>query len=191
MYIDKRLKLVIPVYGEDNESVKAYVHASSISTEVFRKYFLPISKTFAAIHSEGLGKIAGPRVADQLLQNVCESMDPEGKIGYWADVRKGLVAEIYRLALVLMPSENGWEAIPFEDTKKRQLLDPEDASEVEAAIVFFTLGSVMYQRHVRRTMLEGSAQLWGAQITLSNCTEFIDSLQKSTVGGSSGETATA
>jgi hypothetical protein len=61
--IDKKLNLVVPVAG-------GWVHAVPISYAIFEKYFLPISKAFAQVYSEGLGTLAGPRVAHLLLKKI-------------------------------------------------------------------------------------------------------------------------
>jgi hypothetical protein len=176
--IDRSLKLIIPVTEADGEHVRAYVYAQAISAEIFDRYFLEISKTFAAIHSEGLGPLAGPRIADKMLRRVCESL------GNWDDVQKGLVAEIHRLTIYVAPGEKGWEPSPYADAK----LEAEDRSEIEAALVFFTCGSAMYTRDMRPGRLGFAASLWGAQTTSQSVTEFIASLRTSNEGGNSGET---
>lgn len=184
MQINRKLHLVIPVSGEDGQ-IRAYVHASAISSELFDRYFLVISKTFAAIHGEGLGVLAGPRVADKMLRHVAESM------GQWEEVRAGLVAEIERLATVLVVGEAGWEPVPLHDVKKRALLEAEDLAEIEAALTFFIVGSAMYVREIRASNLEAAASFWGAQISSLPCTAFAASLTTSTAAAPSGGTAPA
>lgn len=186
--IDKQLHLVIPIYDEDGETIRAYVHATAISADIFDKYFLVISKTFAALHNEGLGNVAGPRVADKMLRLVSEQLkmwDGDG------GVKKGLIAEIHRLAVVLAPGEDGWEATPFADAKKRKLIGEDDAAEVEGALVFFTCSSLMLVRTLRPVMLEGAASLWGAQISSLDSTAYLASLRTSTAAASTGAAAGA
>ena len=67
MKIDKKLNLVIPIETDDGT---LYVHSMPIRREIFDTYFLVLSKTFAAIHGEGLGEIAGPRVAALILKKI-------------------------------------------------------------------------------------------------------------------------
>lgn len=179
MRIDRKLHLVIPLTGTDG-SIRTYVHSTAITSDIFEKYWLVISKTFAAIHSEGLGNVAGPRVADKLLKMTAE------QLGIWKDVQTGLVAEIQRLTNVLVQGDDGWELMPFHDAKKQGLLEPEDAAEVEAAVTFFTVASSMYRREIRALMLAGAAELWGAQISSQNCTDTLTSLQTSTEAANSG-----
>lgn len=173
----KALHLAIPVYEDDGSTSRAYVHATAISADIFDKYFLPISKTFAALHTEGLGNFAGPRVADKMLRLVSEQLKMwDGDAG----VKKGLIAEIHRLAVVMAPGEDGWEAVPFTDAKKRNLISEDEAAEIEGALVFFTCSWHMLVRTVRQPMLEGAASLWGAQISSLDSTAFLASLRTST-----------
>jgi hypothetical protein len=184
MRIDKRLNLVIPVERADGAMI--YVHSTPISVEVFDTYFLVIAKTFGAIYSEGLGVIAGPRVADKLLRKVAQDMGAwEGAGG----VRDGLVAEMRRLSNVLSPGAQGWEMLPFDDAKARGVIDAADAAEIEAAITFFTVASAMHRRTDQADILGSAMSLWGARIESLSCTELMNSLRTSTVAASSGATA--
>lgn len=186
MKIDKSLNLVIPVSRDDGSTI--YVHAAPIEPEVFTRYFLVIAKTFAAIYGEGLGPIAGPRVAAKLLKKIATDMGawdgPEG-------VEVGLVNAINRLANVLVPTANGWETLPYHDAFRQGTIGAEDASEIGNALAFFTVAYSMHRREERRSILEGASKIWGSQITSSNCSEFASSLPKSTATASSGATAAA
>ena len=102
MRINKALNLVIPVDWEMGGQI--FVHSTPISREVFEQYFLVISKTFAAIFSQGLGAVAGPRIAYLMLKKTAEDM------GLWAGpagVGAGLMNEMIRLSNVIMPDEKG------------------------------------------------------------------------------------
>jgi len=169
MRIDKRLNLVTEVQTE-NGSV--FVHSAPISREVFEKYFLVISKTFAAIIAEGLSFVSGPRVAALMLKKVASDSGVwEGNDG----VNKGLMAEIRRLSNVSMPSENGWKSVPFQDVIDKGLMDEADIAEVEGLVAFFICASAMSRRIEIRSVLERMS-VWGSSITLLNSTEFADSL---------------
>src|SRR5690348_319822 len=98
MKINRQLHLVIPLTGTDG-SIRTYVHSTAISSDLFEKYWLVISKTFAQMHAEGLGNLAGPRVADKLLRATAE------QLGTWPDVKSGLVAEIHRLTNVCVQTD--------------------------------------------------------------------------------------
>lgn len=169
MRIDKRLNLVTEVQTE-NGSV--FVHSAPISREVFEKYFLIISKTFAGIISEGLSFVSGPRVAALMLKKIATDNGIwDGKDG----VNIGLMAEIRRLSNVVMPSETGWKTVPFQDVIDRGLLSQDDVAEVEGLIAFFICASAMSRRNEVQSVLE-KMSLWGSSITLLNSTEFADSL---------------
>ena len=60
MRLDNKLNLITEIETDDKATI--FVHSTPISRDVFEKYFLVISKTFASIISEGLSFISGPRV---------------------------------------------------------------------------------------------------------------------------------
>lgn len=183
MRIDRRLNFVIPI---DQDGKTLYVHAMPISREVFERYAIVIAKTFAAIYNEGLGILAGPRVAAHVLKKIAVAS------GEWdgdGGVARGLMAEIRRLANVLLPGPKGWETVPLEDAIRREMIDPDDASEVENAIVFFCVASSMHKRAELKVVLDGASKFWGARVESLNCTEFAASLPMSTAGASTGATS--
>jgi hypothetical protein len=181
--ISKDLYLVVPVVGADGVTI--YVHGTSISRAVFDTYYLVIARTFTVLYSQGLGELSGPRVAAYVLRDVAKDLGIlEGQTG----VERGLMAEIKRLANVIVPgSPDG--ALPLVDAISQGLLDEDDVSEVENALVYFTVASRMHKKTDREALLRGAATLWHAQISSLRCTEYSASLQTSTVTESSGETA--
>ncbi len=190
MKIDKKLNLIVPVYEDDEKTVRCHVHSTPISRETFEKYFLVISQTFGSIYNQGLGKTAGPAVS-MLLLKMCAERDKswDGDDG----VEKGLVEEIRRLTTVVVPASEGggWQTVPLKIAADRGFLTKDDMAEVENAIVFFIVNSAMLQRAQRREMLEEASNLWGARISSSTPTEFIASLPKSTATAHSGEPQSA
>lgn len=185
MKIDRKLNIVIPVERGDGV---AYVHATPISREVFERYFLVISKAFAAIYNEGLGIMAGPAVAGLILKKVADDM------GVWdgpGGVQMGLVAEIRRLSNVICPGPNGWAMVPMQEAVDRNYFDADDVAEVENALAYFTVASSMHKKASLKAFLDGASELWGGQITSSSCTDFLNSLPTSTETASTGVKATA
>ncbi|HDS0142823.1 TPA: hypothetical protein QDU44_005309, partial [Escherichia coli] len=92
MKIAKNLNLIIPVRTEKGNG---WIHATPISKEVFKEHFFILSKTFSAIFSEGLGVVAGPRVACLMLEKISRDS------GLWdgeKGIRNTLINEIIRLA---------------------------------------------------------------------------------------------
>lgn len=184
MRIDKKLNLIVPI---ETAAGTTYIHSTPIGREAFDKYFLVISKTFAAIYSEGLSVIAGPRVAAMMLKKISEIAGvwdgPEG-------VELGLMAEIRRMSNVVRLTENGWQPIPLQMALDKGLLDSEDIEEAEGAIVFFTLASLMHRRNEIPEVLGGLCRLWGTQTSFLSVMEYQKSLPTSTPDANTGETAT-
>jgi hypothetical protein len=188
MKLDRRLNIVLSL---ETPSGPIYVHSAPISREVFELYFSVISQTFAAIYSEGHGPISGPRIAALLLKQVATSIPrptrDEPTRTAWPDVERGLMNEIRRLTNVIMPGPKGWMTIPLEEGLRTNNIDAMDASEVENAIVFFTVCSIMHRKADLPDVLAIMSKLWGAQTTSSNCTEFSASLPTSIADENSGE----
>ena len=182
MRLNEKLHLVVPIYDE-NDDPNSYVHSAPLSREVFESHFLLISKTFTAIHAEGLGEIAGPRVASLIMRKVAERM--RNMESYQA-----LMNEIRRLTNVLTREGGRWAMIPFQDAMDRKAIPAGDLAEVENAIVFFMLLSAMQQRRMLAHFLTGAAELWGAQISSLDCTAFAASLPISTATANTGASPT-
>jgi hypothetical protein len=181
MKINRALNLVIPI---ETDKGQIFVHSTPISREVFEQYFLVISKTFASIFSQGLGAIAGPRIAYLMLKKTSEEM------GIWSGVggvEYGLVNEIIRLSNVLMPTAKGWKSIPLHSAIEKGTLDSETVAEVEGELIFFTCVSMMNKRIQIEGIMDTVNGLWGSLTTSSNSTEFMNSLMTSTEAESSGE----
>lgn len=185
MELDRKLNFVIPI---ERTHGTVYVHAQPIDRDVFEKYFLEISKTFAKLQYESLGIIAGPRTCGMLLKKISQELGTwEGAEG----VQQGLFGEITRLCNFISRSPTGVETIPMQEAIDRKLLDQDEFSEVANALAFFIVQSAMLRRPVVQPMLEGACLLWGAAITLLNSTDFATSLKTSTAEENSGEKAKA
>lgn len=196
MKLDQRLNFVIPIYStvltkddkgaeQEIEQVVGYVHSVPILNETFERYFLTISKTFAAIYGEGLGYMAAPRVTSILLKRAAQSInDWEGPEG----VESGLIGEISRLSSYLSPGPSGWVSVPLETAIARKSLSDDDVAEVTNAVAFFIVNSAMQRRTDLKVTLAGAARLWGARVTSLSCTEFLASLKTPTTPASTGET---
>lgn len=191
MKIDEALNIVVPVDRADGTTV--YVHAAPISREVFHRYWLPMSKAFAQIYSEGL-HLAGPRIAALCLQTVSEQLRVwDGPMG----VQRGLLPEIRRLANVVAPGggtnghAGGWQLIPYDEAIKHELIDQEDADEIDGVLVFFTLVWRINLRKERKDLIDGLVALWGASISSLALSEFAASLPTSTATANTGVTPQA
>jgi hypothetical protein len=182
MKIDQRLNIVIPLDIPGGGVM--HVHSTPISRDVFERYFMTIARTFSAIYNQGLGVIGGPRVAALLLRKVAEDA------GEWdgpAGVEYGLMAEVRRLTnVVALDPTIGWTTLPYQDALDGGIVDPEDAAEVENAIVFFTVASAMHRRSEMGSIFDGLSSLWGAQTSSLNCMAFAASLPTSTETANTG-----
>lgn len=180
MKIARNMNFVLPV---DTDMGKGYVHATPISKEVYREHFYILSKTFSAIFSEGLGVVAGPRVAYLMLEKISQNEKVwDGETG----VKNTLLNEIIRLSNLVYPVEgNGWDTVPLDVAIKREVIDPDEAL---GELVFFTCVSSINKPHQAKEVMDQVAGLWGSAISSSTLTEWIASLPTSTPPASSGET---
>jgi hypothetical protein len=195
--INKKLNLVLPV--DLDETRKAYVHSMPLSREAFEANYLVLSKTFTAIYGEGLGPVLGPRVAMLMMKEQAENLGAshaaperraEAKAAAWEYTQTSLINEIYRLTSVVLPGAGGWDIIPYTEALKRDLFDDEQVSEVENAIVYFTVASALHRKNELPMAFDGLKSMWNAQTTLSNVTAFKNSLQTSTQVETTGPSVT-
>lgn len=191
MRIDKRLNLIVPVYDDDGQNVVAYVHSTPLAAEFVDRHFLLLAQTFGQVFSQGLGRTSGPFVAMRLLRHIAQNT------GQWENPDKSpgdaqlLINEIRRVTMVLVPGDNGWQQVPLQVAIERKFLNDEDRAEVENAIVFFIAGCATLPRSQRAEMLKPAAELWGAQLSSSTCTEFAAFLKTSTAAATIGEKSPA
>lgn len=176
--LNRKLNLVLSV---ETESGPVHVHSSPIAREIFEDNYLVISRAFTAVYTNGLGPVTGPRVAALLLRDEAKKLD------VWPRTQQSLMAEIYRLTNVIAAGDSGWESMPFDVARKRGVLNPDEAAEVENCLVYFTCASSVHLKAELTVAMEGLSTLWGAQTTSSNCTEFMRSLPISTAEESTGE----
>jgi len=180
MKIARNMNFVLPV---DTDMGSGYVHAAPISKEVYRQHFYILSKTFSAIFSEGLGVVAGPRVAYLMLEKICQDQ------GIWdgaSGVKNTLVNEIIRLSNLVYPVEGkGWDTVPLEVAIEREVIDPDEAL---GELVFFTCVSSINKPHQAKEVMEQVAGMWGSAISSLTLTEWIASLPTSKQPENTGET---
>lgn len=191
MKISKQLNFVIPIERADGTEI--YVHSTPVDSACFKQHYRVLAKAFAIIIGD-IGPMAGPRVAHQVLEDVArsegcwESRPPDPRTGTpaVAGVRDSLVEEIRRLTNVVAQGARGWEPVPYHEALQRGLIEPEDASEIDAALAFTTVASHMF-RERERPMMEAALRHWSARIESLTPTEWANSLKTSTAEGSIGE----
>ncbi|HBD4113311.1 TPA: hypothetical protein KJG37_003263 [Escherichia coli] len=181
MKISRNLNLIIPVRTEKGNG---WIHATPISKEVFKEHFFILSKTFSAIFSEGLGVVAGPRVAFLMLERISRDS------GIWDDdkgVRNTLVNEIIRLANLVYPVEGkGYDTIPLDMALEREIVELDD---VAGELVFFTCVSSINSPEQAKGTMDVVNGIWSTQCSSLNLTEWIVSLPTLKSAASSGATA--
>ncbi|EPN3848996.1 hypothetical protein ACTYWX_004507 [Escherichia coli] len=181
MKISRNLNLIIPVRTEKGNG---WIHATPISKEVFKEHFFILSKTFSAIFSEGLGVVAGPRIAFLMLERISRDS------GIWDDdkgVRNTLVNEIIRLANLVYPVEGkGYDTIPLDMALEREIVELDD---VAGELVFFTCVSSINSPEQAKGTMDVVNGIWSTQCSSLNLTEWIASLLTLKSAASSGATA--
>ncbi|EPA8143105.1 hypothetical protein ACQ69K_004032 [Escherichia coli] len=181
MKISRNLNLIIPVRTEKGNG---WVHVTPISKEVFKEHFFILSKTFSAIFSEGLGVVAGPRIAFLMLERISRDSNIwEGDKG----VRNTLVNEVIRLANLVYPVEGkGYDTIPLDMALEREIID---LDEVAGELIFFTCVSSINSPEQAKGTMDVVNGVWSTQCSLLNLTEWIASLPTLKSAASSGATA--
>ncbi|HEA8807617.1 TPA: hypothetical protein RXP80_004828 [Escherichia coli] len=181
MKISRNLNLIIPVRTEKGNG---WIHATPISKEVFKEHFFILSKTFSAIFSEGLGVVAGPRIAFLMLERISRDSNIwEGDKG----VRNTLVNEVIRLANLVYPEEGkGYDTIPLDMALEREIID---LDEVAGELIFFTCVSSINSPEQAKGTMDVVNGIWSTQCSSLNLTEWIASLPTLKSAASSGATA--
>lgn len=180
MKLDRKLNIVLEVERDAGGSI--HVHSQPVSREIYEAHFELISQSIYGLYTKGFTPPACTRmVHDKLKQLIKEN--PEYK-----NAEQTLLAEIWRLTNVLVPSERGWETVPFFEAMSRpELLTPDDVAEVKNFVCFF-MGASWAHGKSERSGMYSMVEACGAQTTSSDVTEYKTSLPILTATGSSGET---
>jgi hypothetical protein len=193
MEINSALNFVIPIRLADDGEPLVWAYHTPISTEVFQTNYRIIAETNARIWGKGLkyAATAGARVAALTLLDVAKDDAREYDT---PDQGQALLAEIRRLTIVLAPAlgaervgPTGFQPFPVDVAIQRRVVDREDWEEVQAAIVFFTVGYAMSKRAKRAAFCEHIASLIGGSTTPLKPMEFAASLLISTPAEPSAE----
>jgi hypothetical protein len=179
--INKKLNLVLPV--TTNAGTKIWVHSVPLSREVFESNYMLLVKVLANMYANGIGPAMAPRIAALVLRTTAKEMNNE------EDISASLMQEIYRLTNFLLPTPNGggWQTMPFIEAKNRKLVDEDNISEVENAIVYFIVASAVHLKSELPMAYGGLKSIWNAETTSSTVTEYGRSLKILTKDESTGE----
>lgn len=174
MNLSKDMNLVIAV---ERDGVKIHVHSVPVSRETFENYHAVLAKTFSQVTDGGLNVTAGLATAALALRDAAKARDMwEGPAG----VKAGLMNEIRRITSVIAPGDNGNTVYTLHDAATRGVLDEDEVSEVENAIVFFTLVLRMFRKAQVPMMVSAICGMGGLSTTSLSSTAFSDSLRTST-----------
>ena len=184
MRINRKLNLVIPVIREDDDGkpqTAMHVHATPLHHEAFEANWYLLAQVFDGILGDGgVGRTAGPRVAGLMLRRIADA----------AKVDAGpLIAEMQRRATVLVPGADGYDHLPLHDAAAQGVLDEDELSEIEGALVFFMVGSALLKKGDTPMMWAG-LRLWDGASSPLSATEYAISLKTSTEAATTGARAT-
>lgn len=182
MKIDRKLNLVLSVTRDDG--VEVHVHSTPISREIYETHFLILSKAVSAMYEEGLAPGICSRVALMMMRKVAD------KTGDREMLEKVLLPEIWRLTNVLMPTDRGWETVPFQTVINNGMMDENDIAEVQNFLCFFTAVSWVHKKAELEAVIYPLLLASGGSTSSLNCTEYSNSLRTSTQAENTGATAT-
>ena len=166
--ITGEFNLAIPVL--ENDTHVLWIHSRPVSKDIFKKYYLPLSKAFSQLHAEGINVLAGPKVATYLLEDIGD------QLGQGTLIREGFINEIRRITTCCIFTGTKWETIPLEVAAKKNKLADDIIEEAVAAAIFFTLNWHGLPRQARQMMIKMAADLHNWQLTSLPATAWADSL---------------
>lgn len=183
--INRRLNIVLQVERAD-KSV-AHVHSVPIASEIFESHATFLMKTMSSMYSDDFSPAVCSRMAYIRMRELIAA-DPQR----WGNIENTLLAEIWRLTNVIVPTPQGYQTIPFDELKNGNTphLDADDVRDVKNYICFFTVASWAHARQEREQLYEMLTK-YGAQITSLDATAYLRSLPTSSQDVNTGAMVTA
>jgi len=181
--INRRLNLVLEC--ERPGGAKVFVHAVPISRETFEANFIAIGAAMTSLYKEGLH----PTICTGMAYLALKKLMVERPADYGA-LDQMLLQEIWRLTNVLVPSDRGFETVPFAEAMQpgSPYLDDEEIAEIMNYLCYFTCASWVHSQRDLRGVYEVLTAS-GARIISSDCTDFRSSLTISKPVVNTGATA--
>lgn len=170
MKIDRKLNIVLELELSDGRP--AHVHSVPVDSNVCDANYMLISEAMASLYSKlGANPAMVSRVCYHRIKELIDTV-PAYRVA-----EQSFLQELWRLTNVVLPSERGWETVPFYECMQQgsDHLSAGDVREVQNYICFFTAASWLHPRKELEGMYEFLIA-YGAQITSSNFTEFTSSL---------------
>lgn len=175
--IDKRLNIVLEVDRPGTHSF--FVHSMPITRAVYKQHSVLFAQTISYIYQKNIGAGVCARIALDAMRDMVKKEDaaagPDVMTGQ-NEVEKLVLPMIWQRTNVVVPTEQGWQQIPFDEVVQRQLIDEDDLDEVENYLVFFTVAS---WTHAYAQLKASIYPIWensGARLTSQNSTEYMRSL---------------
>ena len=191
MKINESLNLVIPVVSDDKGPVIRAYH-SPISKEVFEANYRILAAAKSAMTGKGLHYVmdAGPRIAaltlrDEAYKDAAERGDVDDTEKPSTNATRAFFLELKRLTVILSPTSSGFDALPVDSAISQGIIDADDWSEAESAIVFFTCHYALASKKNKPGIANATASVLQGLMTSSSVTEFADSLRNSTPAATS------
>jgi hypothetical protein len=184
--LDKRLNLVLEVERDDKSVV--YVHSIPISRQMWKTHYTFIAMAVNSMYSDGFPPSMCARMCYQRMQEL--AVEHKDRFG---DLPRTLFAEIWRLTNVLVPSDSGYQDIPFfHMIKGDKELDQDNVEEVQNFICYFTGASWVHglSRKDREAFQQLMTKGFGVRITASPLTEFKNSIPTLKSEENTGESET-
>lgn len=181
--VDRRLNVVLECPQDDGTTI--FIHHTPIGRPIFESHARTIGRAFSTMYGENISGPIAARIALPMLLESAKEIDREDVI------KNQLLPEIWRLTNALVPTERGYETVPFHEVMAKQMLDEDTVEEVKNAIVFFTLASWVHSRTELTSLIYPLLDSLGARTVRQDCTDFTNSLPISTLDASTGEKATA
>jgi hypothetical protein len=157
-----------------------HVYSNPVPRVVFEQHFMIMGRAFTSIFNNGLGASA-PKLAAMIIKQEAKFLGEEMQ-------GEALLADIKRSTHVLTPSANGagYEPLPYAEAVRQQLIDEEEAADIEGRICFFTLAlRVGSERQIAASM--ASLRLfWDAETTSLTLSDYLNSLTTSTGAAATG-----
>lgn len=195
MRIDKRLRLVLEVERDDGSLV--HVHHEPVANDLLERHYLFLSQALIRLYEAGMAPQAAVRLTHRSMQELLAppphvdptKPPPESR---FKGVEQSLLAEMWRLTNLLVPSERGWVEVPFYDAMQESSdhLSHKDVEEVKNYIAYFTAASWFHNRRESKGLHALLAEA-GGLTTSSTFTEYKNSLPTLKPAANSGVKAQA
>jgi hypothetical protein len=185
MRINRDLKLVIPVYEEDEHLLTIY--AEPLNRMAFEAHHKIMARAWTDLNAAGIGSVGLMTTALFAIKEASTSLYGEinGPQRYFS-----FVTEMLRTAQAIIPKTGTWQPVPYENAKATGIITEDDAATVESLIAFFTLGSRMVDPHWGKILRTAMQLSYSAQYTSLTCMAYAATLTTSTRDASSGKKTT-